>query len=115
MQTEWVTKVKRSIEILFTPSFHSPFHSGPRKPKVDVADNYANCQLVKLENGEHGALIGPYIKYGKWDGSYTIIFLKNKNIVTYLYPSKFKWTGLTIKEAREAQRILKERKNARSQ
>lgn len=111
--TTVINKIKRSIKILFTPSFQSYFHSGPRKPLVDVADNYANCQLVKLDNDEYGALVGPYIKYGRWDGSYVIIFLKNQNIVTYLYLSKFAWTGLTIKEAREAQKIRKEQELAK--
>ena len=96
-------RIKKFYRKWFPKSLHSPFHSGPRNPKVKVARNSADCQFVILNNGEQGSLIGPWYINGQWDGSY-IIWLKSKRIA-YLYPSKFAWTGLTVGEAKELEKI----------
>lgn len=72
-------------------------YSGPAKPRVKTARTTMTCQYVRLKNGETGALIGPWILNGKWDGSYTVIH--SDATVGYYFPSFFEWTGLTIEEA----------------
>lgn len=69
-------------------------------------------QWVKLWNGQGGVCLGPWINNYTWDGSYYILDLDYT--VHYLYPSKFEWTGMTLREYKQYRRIMKEKRERQS-
>jgi hypothetical protein len=88
-------------------------YKGPSKPLVKTVYNYLDCQLIEMKDtGELGALVGPRIFNGQWDGSYEVIH--TDNTIGYWYPSRFKWRGFTISEALEFKRIQKEKEKVAS-
>jgi hypothetical protein len=106
----WLFEPKKYTQITID---RSTGYKGPSKPLVKTVYDYRDCQLIEMKDtGELGALVGPRIFNGQWDGSYKIIH--QDNTIGYWYPSKFKWRGFTIEESIKFKRLMDEKEKVTS-